>query len=54
MEAGPQIKYELVVQRKGGHAFYIISQKDLKLKKKYAFDILADFESCEKCEDFGT
>ena len=40
MEACPQMKVELVVQRKEGHIFFfILAQKHQKLKIKLTFDI---------------
>ena len=40
MEAGPQMKYELVVQRKQVISCHIMSQKDQKFKRKFNFDSL--------------
>ena len=39
MEACPQMKYELVVQRKEGYIFSYHVQKDQKFKRKFTFDI---------------
>ena len=39
MEACPQMKYELVIQKRKDNSCRIISQKDQKLKRKLTFDI---------------